>query len=329
MIRNFLHFFFGFLLYWSVKWGFEGLDLYFESQNTGGKELGALGEAFIAYFLFFLSFITLSIPLIYFIKNFERKEFPKRRALLSCFLGYILTFTVIKLSDEWQIHKEVSTHVENSKKASDYVKKEFPNYKQIHQSLKDTINTWIGSGYGMVEELIKSNPNFVVDSLIIFNKSQNKLKASIIFSFYRENDKNYSGYKNIYGFKQDNIWLFIPDFGSYAYLTPGFYDLNLIDYPLKKLQIMNHIYNVKGNVYPEQIEFFNDINQPYLGDKFNGLSLECQVFFVDSLLNYYKSIEPQDHFYDETDDYNLDQESISSNKRAIRVNKMVFKQLGY
>lgn len=179
----------------------------------------------------------------------------------------------------------------------------------------------------MVEELIKSSPNFVVDSLIIFNKSQDRLKASIIFSFVRENNKNYSGFKNIYGFKQDNIWLFIPDFHSYAYLTPGFYDLNLIDYPLKKLQIMNHIYNVKGDVYPVQIEFFNNDNELYLNDKFKSLSFDGQKIFVDSLLKHYKTIQPQDFYYDETDDYDLDQESIRSNKRAIRVNKLVFKRL--
>lgn len=125
MIRNLLHLFLGFLLFWSAKWGFEGLDLFFESQNTGGKELGALGEAIIAFFLLFISFITLLVPLIYFTTSFNRKEFPKTKAMMFYFSGFILTFAVMKFSDEWQIHKEVSTHVENSKKTFEYLKKNF------------------------------------------------------------------------------------------------------------------------------------------------------------------------------------------------------------
>ena len=328
MFKKLFNFLLGILLYIAIVFFKEGTNWLAESQDSGGKEMGAMAEWMYGVLLM-LVFGTIVFKIFVYIFKLLRSEGNSSIAkLLPLIIGFIVTPLIHKAYKDYKITEIVHLHLINHGLATDYVANEFTSYKDIYQIVIDSTDKWISDSLGVIIKEIRSNPNISVDSLIVFNSERNRFKATTYYSYKLPRRRYNTGYRNIYGLKHDQEWTLIPDWNSHASLIAGLYDMKSSEYPLERLTIMNRVYKIKGDLKPTQIQFpmLNGTrNRTHF--KFDSLDITEQKYKVDSLFAMYKTSGLNEYYYDLSDRYKKDWRYKRKLKKAKKINKQLFAQM--
>ena len=166
MVKRIFEFLLGSLLFIAIMIFKEGANWFVESQDSGGKEMGAMAEWVYGVFLLLTSGIIAFKIFTYTFKLLRMDGTKSPINLLPIIVGFIVAPLIHKAYKTHKISKKVEQHILNHKLASEYVSNEFASYKDIYQIVSDSIDKWVADSLGVIIKEVRSSPNISVDSLI-------------------------------------------------------------------------------------------------------------------------------------------------------------------
>lgn len=167
-----------------------------------------------------------------------------------------------------------------------YVNNNFVKYEKVYNQLNDSLNYWIEQQISSVE-YFQNKSEFMVDSMILFNKDSTHLYTLILKKDMHKKDAVFDYLKAIGGAKINKAWYFFFMNVTYPVDRKSFQDSIYAPLSFDELSYLAHE-NLIGIIRKDANNYFY-VDEKFFQHNFYDLVTECpkdkwQKICVDSLI---------------------------------------------